>query len=238
MYKVLIVEDFPDDAALLEEELQRYGQRHHLEFSVEKSPFATALTSGSRTFDLVFLDIELPGISGMEAAQLMRSYDTSTPIVFTTSLAQYAARSYEVEASGFIVKPVTGPKLEMCMDKIVGRLRRAGEERLVLPTGGGLRVIPLRDLRYVELVHHDLVFHLAGDHEPLRLRGTIKQVAEKVVEGGPLLQISSGCVVNMDYVRAIRGFEVEMEGGEVLPLSRSRKRPALEALSSYMGGVL
>lgn len=238
MHKVLIVEDYPDDAALLEEELLRYGARHGFEFSVEKSPVAMAVAAGNRSFDLVFLDIELPGINGMEAAELMRAYDTSTPIIFTTSLSQYAVRGYEVGAAGFIVKPVTQPKLEMCMDKVVGRLRRSGEDRIVVPVGGGLRVIAVNDLRYVELVRHDLVFHLVTGDDPIRVRGTVKQVADKVAEGGPLLRISSGCIVNMDYVRLIRGSDVEMENGEVLPLSRARRREALDAFASYMGRTL
>lgn len=237
MNKVLIVEDFADDAALLEEELARYGSRHGLEFSVEKSPLATAVASGSRSFDLVFLDIELPGINGMEAAELMRAYDTSTPIIFTTSLSQYAVRGYEVGAAGFIVKPVTQPKLEMCMDKVIGRLRRVGTDRIVVPVGGGVRVIPIDDLRYVELVRHDLVFHLATGGEPLRLRGTIRQIADKIVEGGPLVQISSGCIVNMDYVVLVKGAEVQMESGESLPLSRARKKDVVDAFASYMGGT-
>lgn len=237
MHKVLIVEDYPDDAALLQEELTRYGERHGLDFSVETSPLATVLASGNRSFDLVFLDIELPGINGMEAAELMRSYDPSTPIVFTTSLSQYAVRSYEVGASGFIVKPVTQPKLELCLDKVVGRLRRTGSDRIVVPVGGGLRVIPIDELRYVELVKHDLVFHLA-DGDQIRLRGTIKQVADHLREDGPLLRISSGCIVNMDYVRLIKGSEVEVTGGDVLPLSRARRREALETFASYMGGAL
>lgn len=237
MHKALIVEDYPDDAALLAEELARYGRRHGFDFHVETSPLATALASGSRSFDLVFLDIELPGINGMEAAELMRAYDTTTPIIFITSLSQYAVRGYEVGATGFIVKPVTQPKLEMCLDRIVGRLRRTGSDRIVVPAGGGLRVIPIGDLRFVELVRHDLVFHLA-DGDEVRLRGTIKQVADHISEGGPLLRISSGCIVNMDYVRLIKGSEVEMEGGDVLPLSRGRRREALETFASYMGGTI
>lgn len=238
MHKVLIVEDFADDAALLAEELERYARRRGLELSVETSESAMAIAAGNRTFDLIFLDIELPGINGMEAAELLRAYDTNTPVIFTTSLAQYAVRSYEVGAAGFIVKPVTQPKLELAMDKVLGRLRATGAERIALPTSGGVRVIPVRDVCYVELVRHDLVFHLAPDEEPVRVRGTIKQVAEHVRPEGPLLQISSGCVVNMDYVQLIKGSEVRMTDGTALPLSRARRREAVETFSSYLGGTL
>ncbi len=238
MHKVLIVEDYPDDAELLQETLERYGQTHGFEFDVTWSMTANALATGSRAYDLVFLDIELPGMDGMDAAALMRTWDSSTPIIFTTSLSQYAARSYEVDAAGFIVKPVTQPKLEMCMDKVAGHLRRAGQDSLVIPTGGGVRVIALGDVYYVELVRHDLLFHLTTDEEPVRLRGTIKQVEDRAQQGGCLLRVSSGCIVNMDYVRLIKGSEVHMANGDVLPLSRSRRKDAIETFSAYMGGTL
>ena len=238
MHKVLIVEDYADEADVLRDAVMRYGEKRGLEFEIETSPVATALARGNRTFDLVFLDIELPGINGMEAAELMRSYDPDTPLIFTTSLAQYAVRGYEVGAAGFIVKPITQPKLEMALDKVVGRLSRAGAGRIVLQVGGGVRVIPLRELYYVELLRHDLAFHLTTDDEPLMLRGTIRQIMEAAEKDGPLLQISSGCVVNMDYVRLMQGSRVSMANGDLLPLSRSRRREAIERFSAYLGGTL
>ncbi len=237
MHKVLIVEDYPDDAEALREAVERYGRTHGFEFDIIVSETAGALAAGVRSFDLVFLDIELPGTSGMDAATLMRAYDTSTPLIFTTSLSQYAVRSYEVDAVGFIVKPVTQPKLEMCMDKIAGRLRLAGADRVVIPMSGGVRIIPTNSIYYVELVRHDLVFHLTTDDEPVRLRGAISQLSEKADGEGPLLRISSGCIVNMDYVRLIRGPEVQMANGDMLPLSRRRRREAIEAFSAYLGGA-
>lgn len=235
MHKVLVVEDFPDDAELLKEELGRWGVRHGFDFDVSWSQTATALASGNRSWDLVFLDIELPGINGMEAAELMRTWDAGTPIIFTTSLSQYAVKGYEVGAAGFIVKPVTQPKLEMCMDKVVGSLRRTGQNRIVLPQGSGVRVIPVNELYYVDLVRHDLVFRLAGSDEPVKVRGTVRQLLEAAPEDAPLLQISSGCVANMDYIRLIKGSEVVMADGTALPLSRARKKDALEAFAAYMG---
>lgn len=234
MYKVLIVEDYPDEAAALRDCLERYAEKHSLDLSIETSETARGLVAGNRTFDLVFLDIELPGMSGMEAATLLRSFDAATPVVFTTSLSQYAAKSYEVDAAGFIVKPVTMPKLEMIMDKVSSRLRATGTARIVIPTSGGVRVLPVRDIVYVELVRHDLVFHMADGEQP-KMRGTIKQVVDQVSEGSPFLQISSGCVVNMDYVRLIKGADVQLSDGTALPLSRARRKDAVDAFSAYMG---
>lgn len=235
MHKVLIVEDYPDDAEVLKEAVEDYGMRHGLEFTIECSESAQTLASGDRVYDAVFLDIELPGVDGMDAAALMRAYDASTPIIFVTNLSQYAAHSYEVDAAGFIVKPVTRPKIEMCLDKIAGRLRNSGSDRIVIAAEGGVRVIPARDIYYIELVRHDLLFHLVTGEEPIKLRGTMRQLESEIGGDSPLLKISSGCIVNMDYIRLAKGGSVYMENGVELPLSRSRKREALTALTAYLG---
>ena len=105
-------------------------------------------------------------------------------------------------------------------------------------SSGGVRVVPLGELAYVELVRHDLVFHLATGDEPLKVRGTIKQILDGAAPDGPLLQVSSGCVVNMDFVRLVKGPEVRMADGTVLPLSRARRKEALETFTRYLGGTL
>ena len=238
MYRMLIVEDTPAEADLLRGHLQRYASEKNLSFSIETLSSALEFINSRHVADLIFMDIDMPGINGMEAAEVLRTYDAETPLVFVTNLAQYAVRGYEVGAAGFIVKPVTQPKLELAMDKVLGRLRATGSERIVIPTSGGVRVTPVRDVCYVELVRHDLVFHLSSGEEPIRVRGTIRQVTEHIRPEGPLLQISSGCVVNMDYVQLIKGSEVQMTDGAALPLSRARRREAIESFSSYLGGTL
>lgn len=238
MLRALIVEDYPDEAAALKEQLELYGKRHELEFDITWSESAAAVAKGTRGYDVIFLDIELPGMDGMDAARLLRSYDPTTPLIFVTSLSQYAVASYEVNATGFIVKPVTQPKLEMCLDKITGRLNGADDQKIVLTASGGVRAIPIKNLRYVELVRHDLVFHVVDRSEPLRIRGTIRQVLESTSDDGPLFQISSGCVVNFDYVSLIKGAEVQLTDGTVLPLSRARRKNALQAFATYLGSTL
>ena len=68
--------------------------------------------------DVVFMDIDLPGMNGMDAAAQMLRCDATTQIVFVTSLAQYAVKGYEVDAAGFIVKPVRFYDMAMCLDKV------------------------------------------------------------------------------------------------------------------------
>lgn len=76
-------------------------------------------------YDLIFLDIQMPGLNGMEAATALRKKDSSVLLVFVTNMAQYAVRGYDVNAAGFILKPVSYYDFLMRMRKCIGICRRA-----------------------------------------------------------------------------------------------------------------
>ena len=232
MYRMLIVEDTPAEADLLHGHLQRYASEKNLSFSIETLSSALEFINSRHVADLVFMDIDMPGINGMEAAEILRSYDTETPLVFVTNLAQYAVRGYSVDAVDFVVKPVEYGDFAMRMDRAMRAVARNAARTLALPTADGVRVIAQRDVTYVDLVKHDVRYHLVDGTE-LRERGSLR-AAEQRLDPQSFLRISSGCLVNMARVERI-GRESVMTGGAELFYSRSQRRRALETLANYVG---
>ena len=237
MPNIALVEDEPEAADVLAAFIARYADEKGLELAVTRFGNAMDFEMTHQHFDLVFMDIQMPGINGMEAAQLMRTYDSETPIIFVTNLAQYAVKGYEVDALDFIVKPVTYFNFRMRMDKAMRRIRRNASRSIAIGTRDGMRVVALSDIEYVEVSKHDLSYHLAGEEEPLVVYGSLVAF-EQEVEGGPFVRISNSCLVNMNRVRAVRGGELVMHGGEVLYFSRSRKREAVATSTSFLGGSI
>ena len=92
MYRVLIVEDTPAEADLLRALLARYSAEKDVELSATVMSSALEFIESRRVADLVLMDIDMPGINGMEAAEVFRTYDAETPLIFVTNLAQYAVR--------------------------------------------------------------------------------------------------------------------------------------------------
>ncbi|MBM6774567.1 LytR/AlgR family response regulator transcription factor [Olsenella profusa] len=234
MYRVLIVEDEADAAETLRGHLERFGAAHGVEFSVRWLKTAFDFISEGGKFDLVFLDIDLPGINGMEAAQLMRTYDEVTPIIFVTNLAQYAVRGYEVDALDFMVKPVGYYDFSLRMEKALRKLRANVGRTIPVSTADGVRVVPLARLDYVEVRNHELIFHIA-DEEPLRVRGNLSAF-ERENAGGPLLRISKSVLVNMERIDWVRGYDLRTLSGDMLRISRSLKRSATDQITTYLGG--
>lgn len=237
MYRALIVEDDPAAADVLRAHLARYGKERGAEFAVEVLPSALELLERRPKADIVFLDIGLPGISGMEAAEVMRQTDPVTPIVFVTDLAQYAVRGYAVDALDFMVKPVEYEDFALRMSRAMRVMERNAERTVAIPTADGLRVVAQRDVIYVEIFRHDLCWHVAREAEPLHARGTLTAVAEELGPGR-FCRISASHLINMGQLRLIRGDSVVMSNGDELPISRRRRKDALDALTRYVGGSL
>lgn len=237
MPNIALVEDEPEAADVLASFIARYADEKGLELVVTRFGNAMDFEMTHQHFDLVFMDIQMPGINGMEAAQLMRTYDSETPIIFVTNLAQYAVKGYEVDALDFIVKPVTYFNFRMRMDKAMRRIRRNGSRSIAIGTRDGMRVVALSDIEYVEVSKHDLSYHLVGEEEPFVVYGSLVAF-EQEVEGGPFVRISNSCLVNMNRIRAIRGGELVMHGGKVLYFSRSRKREAVATITGFLGGSI
>lgn len=236
MYRVLIVEDTPAEADLMRALLCRYSAEKGVELSATVLTSALEFIESRRAADLVLMDIDMPGINGMEAAEVFRTYDTETPLIFVTNLAQYAVRGYSVDALDFVVKPVEYPDLAMRLDRAVRVMERNAGTTLALPTADGVRVVACRDVLYVDLLRHDVQYHLAGG-EALGMRGSLKAAEAQLAELAPggFVRVSSGCLVNIAQVTRIEADGVTAADGQKLFFSRSQKKRALEALANFMG---
>lgn len=232
-YEVLVVEDQDDEAALLGRHLARFADERGVALHVTRLRSAVEFVAQERRCDLILMDVDLPGIDGMEAAEDLRSHGDATPLIFVTSLAQYAVDGYRVDALDFVVKPVSYADLALRMGRALRVMERNARRTLALTTSTGLRVVDLREVEYVELERHDLHFHLVGG-DGVRSRGSVRALLGRL-PAETFLQLSQGCVVNMARVRQVLSDSVETEGGTRLYFSRSRRKECLERLARYLG---
>lgn len=234
MYQVLIVEDEPAAADKLRAALARYGEEHGEKFQVSWVKSALALDEDAPSPDLIFMDIDLPGSNGLDAAIELRQRDHATPLIFVTNLAQYAVRGYQAEALDFIVKPFTYGNFAMRMDRALQVMRRNTERSITVRSREGLRIFPASELVCIEVKGHDLIYLLESG-ESVAVRGSLVKV-EPELGGTPFLRVSSGCVINMSHVRGVRDAAITLTGGHVAWISRANKRRCLDAIARYLGG--
>ena len=230
MHRVLIIEDNRKEAEALRRCIERYGQLNAEQFDVTVMRSAVDYVAEGGAWSIVFMDIDLPGINGMEAAELLRTYDPVTPIIFVTNLAQYAVRGYEVDALGFIVKPVSYNSFRIPMDKAMRAVRQRVPS-LLIKTQDGIRLVPQTDVVWVEISGHYLSWHIAGEKDPLNERGSLAQAAEKLA-GGSMVSISKSVMANATHIQAIVRDTLVMTDGARLAISRSKKREVMAQIAA------
>ena len=166
-----------------------------------------------------------------EAAAKHIEKDKAVIIIFITNMAEYAIQGYDVEARGFILKPVRYRLFSQQMDRALRELESKKVEYLSLQFPTGVRNVGLKDIFYMENREHYLHIHL--EHEIITFYCTIKEM-EKRLEGKPFFRCNSGLIVNLAKVQSVRNNEIQIHG-ETLTVSRSRKKEFMELLTEYMG---
>ena len=237
MIHLAFVEDDPATADLLQNCLDRYGREKNIDLQATHYASAEAfLESYSQRFGLVLMDIRLGGgMSGMEAAQRLRRQDEDVPLIFITSLAQYAVKSYEVNALDFLLKPFSYTQFSMRMDKAMRIIAREEDVRLSVTTEKGIRVLSSREITFLEVSDHDLLIHT--EEAVLSTRGSLSR-KEKELAGRSFVRTNVCYLVNLRYVSEIDGTMLVLTTGEKLSISRSRRKEVFSALAKYLGGTV
>ncbi len=124
MLRIAIVEDNPADAGKLEEYIDQFCTDNRINYQTEVFQSGDDfLKNYTKIWNLILLDIEMPGIDGMETAKKIRELDEETFLVFVTNMAQYAIHGYEVDAFDFVVKPVQYAPFCMKMQKLLNMMK-------------------------------------------------------------------------------------------------------------------
>lgn len=230
MIKAAIVEDEKVFSEQLSEYLHRYGtdkgQRFRLTVFDHAAAFLDAYQGG---FDLVFMDIQIPGMNGMDAARLLREKDERVQIVFVTSLESYAINGYEVGALDFIVKPFEYRDFSLRLSRVLLRLQK--EKQFVFFSGKGTQVrMDTDDIRYLESDKHRVIYHLADSSV---VRWEALSVCGR--ELPPNFTRCNSCfIVNLDFVQSFDGENATVDG-ETLRVSKPRRAAFRRKLTEYGG---
>ena len=233
MRNVCIVDDEERNLSQLEEYLVRFGRENGEDFHIEKyADGLTFLASYSPSCDLVLLDIQMPGMDGMETARKLRKMDDRVGLIFITNLLKYAVNGYEVRAFDYIVKPVNYDNFASRIKKYLAYAPAPGDpHELVLSQNGMIKRVLATDVRFVEVRGHNLQYRLPGG-EVFTVYGSLVK-AEQDLPSDIFVKCNSGILVNLNYVQTIDHDNVRVDG-EWLPISRAKKREFVTTLTRFL----
>ena len=132
MIKIAIVEDEKNIADDLGSYVTRFFKENNFEINVSYFENAKIFLDNYSSYDLIFMDINMPIMDGMTAAREIRKTDDKVMIVFVTSLAQYAIKGYEVNAFDFILKPISYNSFSLKLRRVIDYFKKNNDTYLLI----------------------------------------------------------------------------------------------------------
>lgn len=233
-----------DDEKSIRDHIEKCVREVCPEVTVEQYPDASSMVSASFDADILFLDIQMPGMDGMKAARILRTMGNKTIIVFVTAVEEYVFEAFDVGAVQYIVKPFDRSKL---IDTIKKALDLAKEKNdidtaltqmngpeeakrsITIKSGGVNRRVILSEIGYAEVFEHRIILHM-NDKERIEYYGKMSDL-EKMT-GDDFFRVHRAYLINLAYVRSYDSKTVSIIGDNI-PVARGKYRELVKAYLSY-----
>ena len=187
-------------------------------------------------FDLLFLDIEMPGTDGMSLAGAIRRSLPLALIVFITSHTKYAVKAFELSVFRYIPKPELAACLPLALKDACRILKQSSSDTYIIESARRIQKIAVEDIIYVYKQQKYSV--IAAKAVEIPVRKPLAQVLEELDHTGSLLMVERGYIVNLFHVEKLEGEQIYLDNGSALPVSRNRLKETREAITKYWRKML
>ena len=226
-----------DDETYMREELAAritgYMDGRGYGCQVDVFPGGRGLLESREPFDMVFLDIQMPGQDGMETARLLRERGYEGLLVFITVLEEYVFRSFEVQPFDYLLKPVEEEKLHRTMDRAVQKLQERSPRSLLVQMGTIRRILPFSEILYCEVIGRKIYLHRQGG-EILEFYQRLDRLEQQL--DARFFRCHRSYLVNLEHVCGYQGGQVQLTDGGRIPVSRLREQELSRAILLHMKG--
>lgn len=239
--RIAYCEDEPAQAALIRAMIVQWAESRGttaeviLYESAEEFLFKNEVPpNASFPYDIVFLDIAMRQMNGVELARAIREKDRQLPIAFLTADTTFAIEGYEVRAVRYLLKPVTAEKLGGLLDELLAQAENDAKDTVCITVGekGTVRKLAERSICYIEVLGHYTQLHL-DDSSLVRIKESLAAVMESLHSKTLFVKCHRSFVVNLSYVERIDRTECTLSGGVALPVSRSAYQELNERFIQY-----
>ena len=218
----------------VKEMIEKWGKEHHEDVSIYLFNHGDALINSYQKshIEVILLDIMMPLLNGMETAHEIRKNDSVVKIIFLTSSPEFALESYDVKASGYLLKPTTYEKLCSLLNDCKQAFNYEPES-IIVKTDKGYRKIYYPLIECVEAQNKKVLFCL-NDGECLEVLDTFVHCSNELTTNDAFYKCHRSYLVHMPAIDHFNSIEIETKTHKKVPIARSYAKSFKEAYFEYM----
>ena len=247
MLSIAICDDDKSDAAKIEALIKDYMSLKQMPYQLKRFHSGEELLEAKEVFELLFLDIALGGMNGIQVGKLIRETNHNAKIIYTTSYKQYCKQAVNrVHAFAYLVKPITKDKMDRQLDEILQCIVEEHEKEETVKfeileiTGDGelevrIKDFEVKDIYYFEYFNRKIKIKL--EHEEYFFRDKMKDLADKMQIHN--FEICHQCfLINLRHVKKIKGYDVFLNNNDKIPVSQKKSADFRKKLNAFIQSAI
>ncbi len=181
--------------------------------------------------DIVFLDIQMKTLNGMETAKKLRARGFKGFLIFITILKELVFESFDVQAYDYLVKPIKESHFQKTMERLFASMQTANETSLLVQKGYERTIIPFDEIVFCEIIDRKVYLHLTSS-EVVDYYERIEHLETKL--GSRFFRCHRSFLINLRHLKSYKNSTAYMENGRQIPVSRLRSKEFSNVILRYM----
>ncbi len=232
MVRIAIVDDEKQIRAKIFRLISKYFVENLLEYEIKSFSDGKELIESDLSFDIIFLDIEMENIDGIQTAQYIRKSDMNVPIVYVTGYVDYWRRAYKVHAFDFISKPASQEQINSVLNDFLSTVYKKNKAKISLNTDDGMLFVNLDEIRDFYITEKKKIRLSMAKGKNIIVKENIGDLYERLNKDLFYMPHRS-CIVNLKHVGNVtKDRVIIMDNGDFLPLSQRKKVEFMRLLSN------
>lgn len=233
MLNIAICDDEKHGATHLAEIIKQYAQQNNLQFEINTFSSGIALLETFTGYDLIFLDIDMPDMNGLDVAKKIREKDKNCKIIYVTNYKDFAHQAFTVRAYGYIVKPFTREIIENELNDYIATIKEQEIKRKVVFNGKHSDLIFNPDDIYcLEVIGKNIIEVTLTDKKEI-IYCSLSDAFNEVKAYSFAIPHQS-FIVNLCYVDIIARLEIKIRNGNKIPIAQKRSKEFRKQHSEFL----
>ena len=225
-----------DDEKVIRERITDLINRQGANYHIENFGAGNELLAAGKHFDMIFLDIRMEGMSGIETARAIREYDRKSVIVFVTAMKEYVFEAFDVAAFHYLLKPIDEKKFTEIFDNAVKEIQEQQRTQetetptLLIKTKNRSRMLKQREIIFIENRANKVEIHTAKD--VIEAYYTMSKLEGELVNS--FYRCHRGYLVNMEHITEYSSDMIDMDNGERVYLTKEKYPEFVKEYMRYL----